>query len=109
MPFVRITITRPRPEVRNRVRDAFADLLTTSSKLPGYLGGYVLESADSSGEVGRVTIWESQSAANTAASDPHVLAVHSELLFDDRGTLQDWDLNALPIEPAASQSSSISG
>ncbi len=107
MPFVRITIARPRPELRARVRDSFHDLLTTSAKFPGYLGGYVLESADASGEVGRVTIWESQSAANAAASDPHVLAVHSELLFDDRGTLQDWDLEGAAVEP--SPPSTVSG
>lgn len=100
MPFVRITIARPRPELRARVRDNFRDLLATSAKLPGYLGGYVLESPDSSGEVGRVTIWESHGAANAAANDPHVLAVHSELLFDDRGALQDWDLEGAAVEPS---------
>jgi quinol monooxygenase YgiN len=104
MPFVRITMARPRPEVRNRVRDNFRELLATSAKHPGYLGGYVLESTDPAGEVGRVTIWESQSAANAAASDPHVLAVHSELRFDDRGTLQDWNLEGTEIEPSPSDS-----
>lgn len=107
MPFVRITIARPTLELRDRVRDTFRDLLTTSAKLPGYVGGYLLESPDASGAVGRVTIWASHELADAAANDQRILAVHSELLFDNRGTLQDWDLDGAAIEP--SPSSAVTG
>ncbi|MHB8575985.1 MAG: antibiotic biosynthesis monooxygenase [Dehalococcoidia bacterium] len=94
MAFVRISIMRPRPEMREHVRSHYQALIDATSKLPGFVRGYVLESSDLSGEVGRVTIWRSQVEANRAANDPRVLSIHSELMLDDRGTMQDWDLNA---------------
>lgn len=94
MLFVRISIMRPRPEVRAEVLAHFQELITASSRLPGFVRGYVLNSSDSSGEVGRVSVWESQEVANRAANDAHIMAVHSELMLDDRGTMQDWNLDA---------------
>ena len=94
MSFVRITLSRPRPEVRAEVEQHFQDLISSSARLPGFVAGYVLVSPDLSAEVGRVTIWDSQASANHAANDPHIMAVHAELNFDDRGTTQDWNLDS---------------
>ena len=94
MLFARISIMRPRPEVRAEVLQHFKDLIDASSKLEGFVRGYVLDSPDLSGEVGRVTLWASHELANHAANDARIMALHSELMLDDRGTLLDWDLNA---------------
>lgn len=93
MPIVRISIAKPRPENRDEVRQYFEDLVESTSHLPGFMTGYVLESSASSGEVGRVTIWESQDAANRAAHNARVMAIHSRLIPDNRGNLQDWDMD----------------
>jgi quinol monooxygenase YgiN len=94
MQFVRITLTRPRPEVKAEVVQLFEELIRATSKEPGYTAGCVLVSHDQTGQVGRVTIWESQELANQEANREHVMAIHAELNFDDRGTLQDWDLES---------------
>lgn len=94
MSFVRITLTRPRPEVRAEVEGHYRELISATSKFPGFIAGYMLVSPDLSGEVGRVTIWESQELANHAANDAHIMALHAELNFDDRGTTQDWNLDS---------------
>jgi hypothetical protein len=91
--------------VRERVRQNFIDLLTTTSSMPGYIAGYLLESQAASAEIGRVTIWESHDSADAAANDPHVMAVHSALMLDDRGTTLDWGLDAPVVVPAASEPS----
>lgn len=94
MPFVRISIAKPRAESRDEIRRYFQDLIESTSHLPGFITGYVLESSASSGDVGRVTIWESQEMANRAANDAHVMAIHSRLIPDNRGHLQDWDMDS---------------
>lgn len=94
MPFVRITLTRPREEVKAEIEAHFRELIATTSKLPGFLAGYVLVSPNLSGEVGRVTFWESHEHANRAANDPHVMSIQAEVKFDDYGTQQDWDLDS---------------
>jgi len=102
MSFVRITLTRPRPEVKAEVEQHYRDLISATSGMPGFIAGYMLVSPDISGEVGRVTIWQSQTLANQAANDPHVMSLHAELNFDDRGTTQDWDLDSpfsIPATP----------
>ncbi|HLZ68482.1 MAG TPA: antibiotic biosynthesis monooxygenase [Dehalococcoidia bacterium] len=94
MPFVRITLTHPRSEVKAEVEAHFRDLIATTAKLPGFIAGYVLVSPNLSGEVGRVTFWESHEHANRAANDPHVMAVQAEVKFDDSGEQLDWDLDS---------------
>ena len=53
------------------------DLLAFFSAQPGFIDGYRLASND---QVGRVTIWESEAAAEQAANSQHTLAVRSQLL-----------------------------
>ncbi len=101
MPFVRVTIARPRPDVREEVRLLFNDLITATADLPGFISGYVMESHH---EIGRITFWDSQVSANRAASDARVLAIHSRLIPDNPGDIQDWDMTtSLAIEGQSAQ------
>jgi quinol monooxygenase YgiN len=89
MPYMRLTLAQPRPERRAEVLKHYEELVAYVLTLPGCIGGYVLESKDQSGEVGRISIWESADAAHQAAHDPHTMALHAELHFDVQGSL--WD------------------
>jgi quinol monooxygenase YgiN len=94
MPFVRISVTYPRADVREEVRRHFEELIHRSQTLPGFLAGYVLVSADATGGLGRVSIWESHAAANHAANDTTIMATHAKLNFDTDGQIQEYDMDA---------------
>jgi quinol monooxygenase YgiN len=98
MPYIRLTLVHPRPERRAEVRRHYEELIAYVRTLPGCLAGYVIEPHDESGEVGRISIWESAEAAHHAANDPHALALHAELHFDVQGSL--WDRSFDATEPA---------
>jgi heme-degrading monooxygenase HmoA len=94
MPFIRLTMATPRPERRAEVRRHYEELVAHVAGLPGYLGGWVLESSDDSPEVGRLTMWETEADANHAANDPRALSMHAELHFDVMGQLWDRSFHA---------------
>lgn len=94
MPYVRLTLARPRPEVRSEVIRHYRDLVAHVLTLPGCLSAYVLESHDESHEVGRISIWTSPEAAHQAANDPRAIALHAELHFDLQGSLWDRSFDA---------------
>lgn len=107
MAVVRITIARPRTEVQHEVEQYFRELIDRTSRMPGFLSGYVLQASGASGEVGRVTIWESQEAANRAANDPRVMAIHARLIPDNPEHLQDWDMTTSLIVEGPAQGSRV--
>jgi heme-degrading monooxygenase HmoA len=94
MPFVRISVTYPRADVRDEVRRHFEELIHQSQTLPGFVSGYVLVSTDAAGGMGRVTIWDSHASANHAANDPRIMATHAKLHFDTDGQIQEFDMDA---------------
>ena len=97
MAYIRLTLASPRPERRAEVREHYEELVRYVKSLPGCLGGYVIEAHDESGDVGRISIWESADAANRAANDPHAMSLHAELHFDVQGSL--WDRSFEAIDP----------
>lgn len=101
MPYIRLTIANPRAERRAEVKRHYEELVAYVLTLPGCLGGYVLEAHDETAGVGRISIWESNDAANVAANDPHAMSLHAELHFDVEGSLWDRSFDALmPVKPA---------
>ena len=94
MAYIRLTLARPRPDVREEVRRHYDDLVRHVLTLPGCLAAYVIEAHDESGEIGRISIWESTDAANRAANDPHAMSLHAELHFDVQGSLSDRSFEA---------------
>lgn len=80
MPYVRVSLMQPKTGRNDEVSALLDDLGAHFASQPGYLDGYGLHSND--GLVGRVTVWESASAADAAAQGDHVLAVRSRLNTD---------------------------
>ena len=101
MAYIRLTLARPRPDVREEVRQHYEDLVRHVSSLPGCIQAYVIESHDESAEIGRISIWESADAANRAANDPHAMSLHAALHFDVQGSLYDRSFDA--SDPPASR------
>jgi quinol monooxygenase YgiN len=89
MPYIRLTLARPRPERMQEVRRHYEDLVAHLATLPGFITGWVVEPEPSAGEIGRLSVWETPEDAHRAANDPHAMALHAELEFDLGGNL--WD------------------
>jgi heme-degrading monooxygenase HmoA len=102
MPFIRLTMATPRPERRAEVRQHYEELVAYVARFPGFLGGWVLEPSEGTavGEVGRLTLWETEADAHHAANDPHALSLHAELHFDVVGQLWDRSFQAVAAPPA---------
>ncbi len=94
MPYVRLTLAKPRPERVAEVRRHYEELVGYLSTLPGFVAGWVVVPHDDSGEVGRLSMWESQEAANHAANDPRAMSLHAELEFDVFGNMWDRSFDA---------------
>lgn len=54
------------------------------------------------GEIGRLTVWQDEAAANHAANDPHAMALHAQVQF---ATVSDlWDRSFATDETATLRS-----
>ena len=80
--FVRLTYVVPLPGQRQRVRDQLQKLSDYFAAQPGYLGGYLLLPTPNAvvEAHGRVGVWESDHAADSAAQTEHGMALRGELL-----------------------------
>lgn len=79
MPYVRLSLMKPSPGRGEAVVKMLDELLASFAKQPGFIAGYRLVEPIEDGEVGRITIWESEEMADHAAVSEHVLAVRSQL------------------------------
>lgn len=79
--YVRLSLVQAKPGNEAAVAKIEDDLMAFFTKQPGYVRGYQIVGGDSEGRVGRLTLWESDSAADLAAQTPHVLAQRSELIL----------------------------
>lgn len=78
--YIRVSLMHARPGKEQQVAVAMDDLVTFYMKQPGYIVGYKLSAADEVGDVGRITVWESEAAAEAAAQTNHVMSKRSELM-----------------------------
>jgi quinol monooxygenase YgiN len=79
MPYIRISLMTPKDGAEQEVAAIMDDLLSFYAQQTGYLSGYKLLSADEDEQIGRVTIWTDEDAADTTAQMAHVLSKRSEL------------------------------
>lgn len=82
MPFVRVSYMVARPGQEALVAEQLQKLSAHYAGQPGYIQGYFL-TAHEGGDprrMGRVGIWESESAAVDAAQTSTAMALRSELL-----------------------------
>ena len=79
MAYVRLSIVHPHRAEEARVEEIMRKLAEAARDTPGCTLSYVLKAHDQSGEIGRVSIYEDEAAADRAANGQHVLALSSEL------------------------------
>lgn len=80
MPYIRISLMTPKDGAEREVAAIMDDLLAFYAMQRGYLAGFKLLSADEDEQIGRVTIWTDEDAADATAQMAHVLAKRSELV-----------------------------
>lgn len=79
MPFIRISIVRPKRGQEERARELIDSLVDYYARQPGHVAGYRLEHNDGSSRFGRIGIWEREEDAERAAVTDHDLALRAEL------------------------------
>jgi quinol monooxygenase YgiN len=87
MPYVRISIARPRAGQRERLEELERQIAALIGRQPGCEWCYVLYPHDNSGDIARISSWDSEEAAERAASSDAMLSLRSEVLLaaDDDG------------------------
>lgn len=79
MPYIRLSIMKPRRGEEARVEELLRKLDAAVSQQPGCQVTYVMRPHDESGEIARLAIYDSEDAAERAANDTHIMALRSEL------------------------------
>ena len=80
MPYVRLTILRPRPAQREKAWDLLKEIDHVFTDDPGLIMSFEVGERDQSdAPLGRVAVWETNTAANEAARSERSLALRSEL------------------------------
>ena len=89
MPYIRISLMRPLTGKEAAVLDLNAQLVAFYRQQEGCLQSHVIKATDGSPEVGRVSLWESEAAADRAATLDRSMALRSRLhLLVRRGHLE---------------------
>jgi hypothetical protein len=78
--YLRLSLARPREGRNDEVQRLEEDLLSFFAAQEDFVSGYRLTACEGSREVGRITVWKREEAAERAATTDHVMAVRSELL-----------------------------
>ena len=79
MPYVRVSLMRPRAGEEERVRYLIDRLVGFFSSKPGFLSGYRLEPVEPDGYMGRIGVWDTAEQADKAAQEDFDLALRSQM------------------------------
>jgi quinol monooxygenase YgiN len=79
MPYVRLSIAKPRHGQEERVADIMRKLNEFAASQPGCVTTMLLRPHDESGEIARMSIFQDENAADHVAQTDHVLSLRSEL------------------------------
>lgn len=79
MPYIRLSIAKPRRGQEARLEDLMRKLEATLKAQPGCITSYLLKPHDDSGEIARIGIYENEDAAESAANSQSVMAIRSEI------------------------------
>ena len=79
MPYIRISFMTPAEGKLDEVREYNDELSAFYQAQDGCLQSFVLTAADGSGELGRMSIWESETTADHAATLQHSMSLRSRL------------------------------
>ncbi|MEP7215878.1 MAG: antibiotic biosynthesis monooxygenase [Anaerolineaceae bacterium] len=79
MPYIRLSIAKPRRGEEARVEEVMRKLSALSADQEGCRESYVLRPHDDSGEVARIAVYSDEKAAEQAANSQSFMALRSEL------------------------------
>ncbi len=79
MPYIRLSIARPRRGEEARLESIMRELTEEVSGQPGCQSAYILRPHDDSGEVARITIYDDEKVAEQHAQSARVLSLRSEM------------------------------
>ena len=79
MVYVRISLMKPLVGREAEAAELNEQLVAFYRQQKGCLQSHFMRAADRSGEMGRVSLWESEEAADEAASAHHSLSLRSRL------------------------------
>jgi quinol monooxygenase YgiN len=79
MSYVRISLMKPLAGRELEVTKLNVELIALYREQPGCISSQLIQAVDGSGEVGRLSQWESESAADAAATGDHSMHLRSRL------------------------------
>lgn len=79
MPYVRLTIVKPRSGQATRLGEILQKMNAFSLSQPGCSFSQVLRPHDNSGEIARISMYEDEHAAEHVANSDSMLSLRSEL------------------------------
>lgn len=79
MPYIRISIAKPRQGEGARVEELMRKINELAAAAEGCRETFLLKPHDNSGEVARMAIYEDEGSAEKAASTQSVLALRSQM------------------------------
>lgn len=79
MPYVRLSIVKPRPGQSAHIQEIMEKLNTYSRSQPGCTLSLLLKPHDNSGEIARMSIYDTEASAEHVANSDHFLALRSEM------------------------------
>ncbi|MCC7088208.1 MAG: antibiotic biosynthesis monooxygenase [Chloroflexi bacterium] len=79
MPYIRLSIAKPRRGQEARLEELVRKLDETLKSQPGCITSYILRPHDDSGEIARIGIYENEDLAESAANNQSVMAIRSEM------------------------------
>lgn len=101
MAYVRVSTMRPKTGREGEAEEVNLELINFYREQPGCLHSSFVRAADGSGEIGRITFWESASTADRAAMRERSIYLRSRLhLVIEKGH-QDRSFEAAPEETPA--------
>jgi quinol monooxygenase YgiN len=77
--YIRVSLMMPEKGRRAEVRQLNQELAAFYRTQEGCRDSFVISAADNSGELGRLSVWDSEEAAERAANDQHSMSLRSEL------------------------------
>ena len=94
MPYVRISLMKPLSGREAEVEKLNQELVAMYSQAEGCLLSHFVRSVDGSGEMGRLVLWESEGAADRAATTNRSMSLRSRLHLLVRKGHQDRSFHA---------------
>jgi len=79
MPYIRLSIAKPRRGEEARLEELMSKLADTVRAQPGCIASHLLKPHDDSGEIARIAIYENENVAETAANSQTVMSLRSEI------------------------------